>query len=90
MFNWWRRKRTKEILLVMRLADMHRVHPRMIEKVCCRCQHVVGIYPSGQHFLITRGAHRVDIVCQVCEPLPDSFSLVPGAIQEQFQSVPRK
>ena len=47
MFGWWRKKPI--ILLVMRLEDMSRVHPKMDNsQVCDRCQQQVGIYPSGE------------------------------------------
>ena len=34
-------------LIVMRLADMKRVHPEQITDKCAGCGHAVGIYPSG-------------------------------------------
>ena len=33
------------ILIVMRCADMVRVHPKQIAAKCARCGHAVGIYP---------------------------------------------
>lgn len=77
------------ILKVMRLADMHRVHPNQITSKCARCKEDVGIYPSGQ--LAMKKYPDLEIVCAVCEP-PSSESasiLAPGALMEPFESVPK-
>lgn len=54
----------RTILVVMRLEDMYRVHPRQKTYKCHTCGHDVGIYPSGQDAI----ARNKDIVvlCQVC------------------------
>jgi len=72
------------ILLVMRLADMVRVHPKQITALCARCGNAVGIFPSGQQVL--RECSNVEIVCQVCHPLEAGGVLAPGAEFEPFQS----
>lgn len=74
-------------LLVMRLADMHRVHPQQDDsRVCSQCQHPVGIYPSGQAAL--KRDPELLIVCSVCsEKEPPEFRLLaPGALTEPFES----
>lgn len=80
-------------LLVMRLKDMHRVHPRQDDsKVCARCGHRVGIYPSGQQVL--KQDPSVEIVCSVCmeqdSRRPDVIMPAPGALAEPAQSRNRK
>jgi hypothetical protein len=80
----------KPILIVMRLANMHRVHPKQIESVCARCGHVVAIYPSGQTALRHFGAENVEIVCEVCHfPGPDAVAL-PGVVEESRESKPKR
>lgn len=52
-------------LVVMRLVDMHRVHPLQDNShVCSKCGERVGIYPSGQKAL--RGNPAMLIICAVC------------------------
>jgi hypothetical protein len=72
-------------LLVMRLADMKRVHPKQILGKCAECKHVVGIYPSGQRILIE--VKNVRVVCQICAEPGASALLAPGAELEPRQSV---
>lgn len=76
------------ILVVMRLADMHRVHPRQIERPCSKCGEVCAIYPSGQAVLHRDSA--TEIVCSVCQGNVDRAVLAPGAELEPFESVDRK
>lgn len=72
-------------LIVMRLADMHVVHPKQITARCSRCGHDVGVYPSGQR--VMREIPRVKLVCQVCK-MPEPYAkLAPGAREERAQSV---
>jgi hypothetical protein len=73
------------ILIVMRLADMHRVHPSQDNsRVCATCGEPVGIYPSGQRVLKTDPTIR--IVCSRCRPSADVLVLAPGAEREPFES----
>jgi len=73
-------------LIVMRLADMHRVHPDQITDTCALCGHEVGVYPSGQA-IMREYPDRIRLVCQVCKtPDPDA-PLAPGAEFEPFESV---
>ena len=80
------------LLVVMRLSDMHKVHPAQDNsKVCPSCGERVGIYPSGQMAL--KYGVGVEIICQVCsEKLPpsDLSVLAPGALEEIGESVPAK
>lgn len=74
-------------LIVMRLADMTRVHPRQDNtRVCDQCGHMVGIYPSGQHIL--RADPTIPVICNRChDPLGAFMVLAPGATEEPFESV---
>ena len=80
----------RPMLIVMRLADMTRVHPNQDnDHVCMRCGHIVGIYPSGQGVL--RDEPDTEIVCQVCNPPGGGINiLAPGAEYEPGQSVEKK
>jgi hypothetical protein len=52
-------------LIVMRLTNMYKVHPRQDEsKVCSKCDERVGIYPSGQAAL--KANPDIKIVCINC------------------------
>ena len=77
--------RTDE-LLVMRLADMHRIHPNQDNShVCSRCGHIVGIYPSGQDMIKIHP--EVRIVCSVCADVSiDLHDPTPQIIQEMRDS----
>lgn len=76
----------KKILICMRLADMHRVHPDQIEGKCSRCGEVVGIYPSGQRVLKAYPPGEVELECQICRSEIDVLLLAPGAHLEPLQS----
>lgn len=71
-------------LIVMRLADMVRVHPDQITGKCRTCGHDVGIFPSGQRVL--QQDPTVELVCQVCRSPGQHAVLAPGAEREPFQS----
>ena len=74
-------------IAVMRLADMWRVHPQQDNsRVCAKCGEQVGIYPSGQEALRRFPAMR--IVCVQCIEPHTREVLVPGALDEPFESVP--
>lgn len=52
-------------LVVMRLVDMHKMHPLQdSSKLCDLCGAPVGIYPSGQAAI--RADPTIEIVCSVC------------------------
>jgi uncharacterized Fe-S center protein len=51
-------------LIVMRLDEMFKRHPKQIERKCARCGEVVGIYPSGQK--IIKENPEINIVCTHC------------------------
>lgn len=74
-------------MLVMRLADMTRVHPQQITATCSLCGHEVGVYPSGQRMM--RQMPELRLVCSVCS---DSRGravinvLAPGAAIEPFET----
>lgn len=69
-------------LLVMRLADMERVHPEQVPAHCHRCGHLVGVYPSGQNVL--RQHPDAEIVCSVCAP-PSAMGAPPAAPWDQIR-----
>jgi hypothetical protein len=76
-------------LIVMRLANMHRVHPRQDNtRVCALCNEPVGIYPSGQAVL--RDYPEVRLVCDECRDQGAFMVLAPGAREERTESVPAK
>ena len=78
-------------LVVMRLANMKKVHPSQDNsRVCGGCGHQVGIYPSGQRVLAQHPTCL--IVCEVCATA-DNFTvtvLAPGAVSEQSESRPKE
>jgi hypothetical protein len=75
-------------LIVMRLADMKRVHPDQITARCSKCKAEVGVYPSGQQ--VMRDRPDVKLICQICrEPGPHA-QLAPGAQFEPFESIKRR
>jgi hypothetical protein len=78
-----------QTLVVMRLADMRRVHPRQDNaRACSICGAQVGIYPSGQRILKASAAIRV--VCSHCMDPNARQVLAPGAELEPFESVEKK
>ena len=72
-------------LIVMRLADMTRVHPDQITATCHGCGHVVAVYPSGQQVMRDHPDHL--LTCQVCKTPGPKTALAPGAELEPFESV---
>lgn len=80
-------KQYHPILIVMRLADMQRLHPRQDNsRVCSKCNEAVGIYPSGQAVLAQRP--DAQLICNACYPqnAADVVALAPGALQEARES----
>jgi hypothetical protein len=82
-------KMSERVLIVMRHADMIRVHPMQDNsRFCSVCDRRVGIYPSGQAAL--KRDPTLKIVCSVCDPgpMPGRVTiLAPGAVREPFESV---
>ena len=85
-----------DALIVMRLANMHQMHPGAdLTKVCSKCGHKVGIYPSGSRQL--RANPGLPIICLICasrEP-PADLELHPAGtpdeiLQEMRDSAPVK
>ena len=74
----------KRELIVMRLANMERVHPDQITARCSGCNAEVGVFPSGQK--IMRHFRDVALFCQVCRQPGSDARLAPGAELEPFQS----
>lgn len=84
----------EKILICMRLANMHRVHPQQVEDRCRRCGEVIGIYPSGQLAMkmAAEAGDTIILECEVCSAAGggvDGALLAPGALEEPFQSVSR-
>lgn len=85
-----------KLLVVMRLADMHKGHPAQDNtRFCSICSERVGVYPSGQKAL----KHNPDmkIVCHVCieaahDPAALSVAAAPfeEILEETRQSAPVK
>jgi hypothetical protein len=87
IFEEWEADMTD--LIVMRLANMHRVHPRQDNsRVCAACGEQVGIYPSGQAMLAADPSIR--LICDVCRTPADITFLAPGAEREPFESEDRR
>jgi hypothetical protein len=75
----------------MRHANMTRVHPQTeFAHRCARCNHVVGIFPSGQKAL--REMPELEIVCDVCAgdttAVFNTGTMLPGVRQEARESLP--
>jgi hypothetical protein len=85
------------VLVTMRLADMHKVHPEQATMACARCGEPVGVYPSGQK-AIRLAPGPVEVICQVCalETAFEKSDVVQSAapigeiVQEVRDSVPAK
>jgi hypothetical protein len=79
-------------IVVMRLAEMHRVHPQQDNsRVCAECGQQVGIYPSGQAML--KADRSLLVICSHCfeaTPEPEFMVLAPGAVDELSESVPAR
>jgi hypothetical protein len=87
LWTGWKLWKTdmKPQLIVMRLADMIRVHPDQITAQCSKCGHTVAVYPSGQ--TIMREYPDVELVCQICAPgKHENAMLAPGAEFEPSQT----
>jgi hypothetical protein len=84
--NWWRRRKRKVILMVMRADDMLVAHPQTdYSHVCSQCGEQVGIYPSGQRILKT---DKATIICNRCHAPDQTSQPAPGALDEVGQSRP--
>lgn len=77
-----------KFLLVMRAADMRRIHPQTDwTYFCSLCSEPVGIYPSGQKVL--RDDPTTQIICSHCRPPGVSVLAVPSGVpQELTESIP--
>jgi len=73
-----------DVLVVMRLADMTKVHPKQDStRICDACSTPVGIYPTGLAALAANPT--LAIRCQVCafrERKPGDFDEAAGSIDE--------
>ena len=71
------------MLIVMRLQDMTRIHPLQDDShVCSICQSPVGIYPSAQREL--KRHPSLKIICNPCaarDQLPDDEIRIAGGIE---------
>jgi ribosomal protein L40E len=85
-------------LIVMRLTQMHRIHPNQDEsRICSQCGARVGIYPSGQAAL--KEHPNIKIICLECANMMHNLENPPLAIaaasiediaQEMRDSVEKK
>ncbi len=76
-------------LVVMRLIDMHKVHPDQVTMACALCAEPVGVYPSGQRAL-RLAPGPIEVVCQVCAVKnlrPDDEHALAGPFEEIAQEV---
>jgi hypothetical protein len=90
--HWWERwkgrKQKRVVLVVMRISDMHVMHPATdLSRVCSECREPVGIYPSGQR--VIQRNKKTHLLCNRCAP-PDVVGCepAPGAETEPLQSLP--
>ena len=75
-------------LVVMRLTDMHVVHPGQDNtRSCSQCGHIVGIYPSGQKAL--KRYPQAKIVCARCVE-PGAFDVTQPAAENVAEYVAEK
>lgn len=51
-------------LVVMRLNDMTRRHPKQVTMRCHKCNQKVGVYPSGQEAL--KKYPNMKVICIYC------------------------
>lgn len=82
-----------DIMFVMRLDRMHKIHPTMdTSHSCTRCGETVGIYPSGQKTLKAYGS-TIDLVCNMCKTPDENFGRPAGnrgdVQREQGESIQR-
>jgi hypothetical protein len=76
-------------LIVVRLADMQRVHPDQITARCSQCNAKVAVFPSGQRLMQQHG-DALKLFCSVCKSPGEHATLAPGAEFEPFQSVKKR
>jgi hypothetical protein len=69
-------------LVCMRLCDMHVMHPEQIHELCSKCQHVVGVYPSGQRAMLKHP--EMKILCAICANL----NVLPGGDEVSIECIP--
>jgi hypothetical protein len=70
------------MLVCMRLCDMHVMHPEQIQELCSKCQHVVGVYPSGQR--VMEKYPEMKILCAICA----SMNVLPGGDEVSVECFP--
>jgi hypothetical protein len=54
-------------LVCTRLADMTVMHPDQVCELCSKCQHPVGVYPTGQRAI--KNYPDMKILCAQCASL---------------------
>jgi hypothetical protein len=83
------------MLVCTRLSDMTKMHPKQTQELCSKCQHVVGIYPTGQ--VMMARYPKMKVVCVGCAALGDfdidRDEIIPAGsiediVQEARESVP--
>jgi hypothetical protein len=81
------------MLVCTRLSDMTVVHPEQTQELCSQCQHMVGVYPTGQRAI--KDYPEMKIMCNVCAsgdigPGDEVISAgsVEDVIRERNESVP--
>jgi hypothetical protein len=83
------------MLVCTRLADMTVMHPKQTQELCSKCQHTVGVYPTGQ--VMMAKYPKMKVVCAPCAALseldPSRDEIIPAGtieeiVQERNESVP--
>lgn len=69
-------------LICTRLEDMTLNHPDQTHELCSKCQHAVGVYPTGQRAM--RDYPDMVIVCSACvDPFEEGITTYSvGSIEE--------
>ena len=76
-----------QMLVCNRLTDMHNMHPQQDDThKCSKCEHPVGIYPSGQKAL--KRWPNMDIKCVHCAMIttrPTDINIPAASPEELIQ-----
>jgi hypothetical protein len=62
--------------------DMRVMHPAQTQELCSKCQHIVGVYPTGQRAIAKYP--NMKILCSVCAGL----ETVPGGDEVSVECIP--
>jgi hypothetical protein len=69
-------------LVCTRLIDMTVTHPQQTQELCSKCQHIVGVYPTGQRAI--KKYPQMKILCSLCAGL----QTLPGGDEVTVECIP--